>query len=110
MKIDFINPGDLDQRIRIVRVTSTIGAKGQDIASRTLLAERWASVEADAGEEGEEESNVRSVIWLTVVMYRFAPLMLTDEIEYDGRRFNVTSINEIRMTPFVTVKAREVMR
>ena len=109
MNVEPINPGDLNRRVKIIRVSHTIGAKGQDVETRTEIAERWASIDIDASDEDVEDSNIQSVAWLDITMYRYSGLVVTDEIVFDGRRFNVTSINEVRMTPFVKVRAREVL-
>lgn len=42
-------------------------------------------------------------------MYRFCDLKTSDELEYEGRRYNIMSINEVRLTPFVKIRAREVL-
>lgn len=109
MQIEYINPGDLDKMIQIIRPNRTTGAKGQEIVSRQLLAERWASVNTESNDEDVEDGNVGSIQWLDITMYQFPQMMVTDEIEFDGRRFNITSINSIRMTPFIRVHAREVL-
>lgn len=109
MNVEYINPGDLDRRITIIRPHRSTGAKGQEIVDRRALATRWASVDIDASDEDVEDSNVRSVQWLDITMYKFPPMRVTDELEFDGRRYNITSINEVRMTPFVKVRAREVL-
>lgn len=110
MSVEFINPGDLDRRITIVRPNVTIGTKGQEIVDRQVIATRWASVDVDASDEDVEDGNVRSVRWLDITMYQLSTMMVSDEIEYDGRRYNITSINEVRFTPFIKVRAREVLR
>lgn len=110
MNVEFINPGDLDRRIRIIRVNRSTGEKGQEIADRQPLAERWASVDIDATDESVDERNVRSARWLDITMYRLPSMKVTDEIEFQGKRYNVTSINEVRMTPFIKVRALEVLR
>lgn len=110
MNVEFINPGDLDRRITIIRVTRTIGERGQEIVDRQPLAERWASVNIDATDEAVDERNVRSARWLDITMYQFPMMKVTDEIEFQGKRYNVTSINEVRMTPFINVRALEVLR
>lgn len=110
MQIEFINPGDLDRRIRIVRPVTTLGDKGQEVVTRTPLCCRFASVDVDASDEDVEDDNVRSVRWLDIVMYRLPAMCVTDEIEFEGRRYNITSVNEVRRTPFVKVRAREVLR
>ena len=109
MNVEYINPGDLDRRISIIQITTARGTKGQEIVTRTKIAERWASVDIDANDEDVEDGNIRSVQWLDITMYQFPQMKVTDEIDYNGRRFNVTSINEVRMTPFIKVRAREVL-
>ncbi|MBP5172790.1 MAG: hypothetical protein J6W74_00070 [Bacteroidales bacterium] len=110
MQIEFINPGDLDRRINIVRPVTTIGDKGQEVVTHMPLCSRFASVDIDASDEDVEDDNVRSVRWLDIVMYRLPVMLVTDEIEFENRRYNITSINEIRRTPFIRVRAREVLR
>lgn len=110
MNVEYINPGDLDRRITIVRPYRSTGAKGQEIVERRALATRWASVDIDASDEDVEDGNVRSVKWLDITMYKFPPMQVTDELEFEGGRYNITSINEVRMTPFVKIRAREVLR
>ena len=110
MNVEFINPGDLDRRIKIIRPYRSYGAEGQEIVDRRVIAERWASVDVDASDEDLEDGNVRSVHWLDITMYQLPIMMTGDELEYDGRRYNITSINEVRLTPFVKVRAREVLR
>ncbi|MCR5710730.1 MAG: head-tail adaptor protein [Bacteroidales bacterium] len=110
MNVEFINPGDLDRRITIIRPYRSYGAEGQEIVDRRPIAERWASVDIDASDEDLQDGNVRSVHWLDITMYQLPIMMTGDELEFEGRRYNITSINEVRLTPFVKVRAREVLR
>ena len=110
MNVDFINPGDLDRQILIVRPYRTTGDKGQMVVDRHAIARRRASVNIESSDEDVEDSNVGSVQWLDITMYRFPDMKVTDELEFDGRRFNITSINEVRMTPFIKVRARGVLK
>ena len=110
MNVEFINPGDLNRRITIIRPYRSYGAEGQEIVDRRPIAERWASVDIDASDEDLEDGNVRSVHWLDITMYQVPIMMTGDELEFEGRRYNITSINEVRLTPFIKVRAREVLR
>ena len=110
MNVEFINPGDLDRRITIIRPYRSYGAEGQEIVDRRPIAERWASVDIDASDEDLEDGNVRYVHWLDITMYQLPIMMTGDELEFEGRRYNITSINEVRLTPFIKVRAREVHR
>ena len=110
MNVEFINPGDLDRQITIIRVHRSLGDKGQEVVDRQPSAVRFASVNIESSDEAVEDSNNRSIGWLDITMYRFPPMMTSDEIEFQGKRYNVTSINEVRLTPFVKVRAREVLR
>ena len=109
MNVEFINPGDLDRRVTIVRPIRVVGDEGQEIVNRQILATRWASVDINATDEDIEDGNMQSVQWLDVVMYKMPMMMLTDELEYQCRYYNIVSINEVRLTPFVKVRAREIM-
>lgn len=110
MNVEYINPGDLDRRITIIRPYRSTGTRGQEIVDRRPIAERWASVDVEASDEDVEDGNVRSVRWLDITMYQFPTMQAGDELEFEGRRYNITSINEVRFTPFIKVKAREVLR
>ena len=110
MNVEFINPGDLDRRVTIVRLNRTRGTKGQEIVERKTIATRSASVDIVSNDEDVEDSNVGSVHWIDVTMYRFPDMQVTDELEFDGGRYNITSINEVRMTPFIKVRARGVLQ
>lgn len=109
MNVEYINPGDLDRRITIVRPYRSRGDEGQKIVNRVVVAQRFASIDFNVNDEDVEDSNVMSVGWLDITMYRLDCLEPTDEIEFEGKRYNIMSISEIRLTPFIRVRAREVL-
>lgn len=87
--------GDLDRKIVIQSFTETQDAYGAPVKTWAAFATVWAQVRPVRGREGFEAEQVAAQILATFRIRYLAGVLLTMRISYDGKVWNLRSINEI---------------
>jgi len=85
-------PGELDQRIKVVRETLADDGMGGHTATTATYATLWAKVIASAGNERLEAGAIAaSASYKFVIRYR-ADILDSDYIEWGGVRYNIRAL------------------
>ena len=87
--------GQLDRKINILRAEITRDAYNAEIKTWPLLHEHvWASVRQQSGKEAlQGEQVVASQVVVFTIHYK--ELLTTDRISYQGKTYDIQSLNEI---------------
>lgn len=87
-----INPGDLDQRVRIETQSNASDGYGGSVLTWTLLAEVWARVRPVSGRERAEAAAVEAPALYRVVIRRRSDLTEGMRVVWNGQAFNLRFI------------------
>lgn len=105
MALVSIDPGKMDRRIELKRLTVARTASGAQTETLTTLATLWAMVEYGAGDERYEADKLTAV-GLVHFTIRYRVLLQTDQIEYNGQLHDVVHIEELGRQQYLKVKTR----
>lgn len=87
-----INPGDLDQRVRLETQATAGDGYGGGALTWTLLAEVWARVRPVSGRERAEAAAIEAPALYRFVIRRRAGLVEGMRVVWNGQAFNLRFI------------------
>ena len=104
---DIVNVGEFTERITLLQQTQTSGAAGDIQQSWTFHSTKFAKVEMQTTDEQMNEYSLESRPTLVITTY-LIPANNKWRIVYDGKEYDITSINKIRNSPYCEVRATMV--
>lgn len=104
---DIVNVGEFTERITLLQQTQSVGAAGDLQQSWTFDSTRYAKVEVDNAAEQVDQYSLESKTTLVVTTYQIKAGNKW-RLVYDGREYDITSINKIRNSPYCEIRATEV--
>ena len=91
-----MNPGTLDQRVSLERLSGGFDDLGQPIEAWSVLATVWAAVEPQAGREFVAGGAAQTELTTKIRIRWLAGLTSGDRVTHDGRVYDVQSVIDYR--------------
>ena len=87
-----VRPGELDQRVTILRPTRAPDGQGGFVVTLQQVAERWAHMRPRSAKEGYERGQVtESAVYLCVLRVP-VDIQADDTVRWNGEDFNVRGL------------------
>lgn len=87
-------PGELDQRVAIVRETLTSDSMGGATVTTATVATVWAKVIARSGREREQADRLAAEAAYTFVIRWRGDVLESDRLSWRGQEFNIRAISQ----------------
>ena len=105
-----INPGRLNQRIKIYKNSSGYDDYGEPIDSKDLVHECWSSVRNKSGKEQFEASTpFAKVVTSFLIRYTRKAIDTTMTIEFQGEEYNIIYVDNYNFSnEYIEITAEKV--
>ena len=104
---DIVTVGEFTERITLLRQTPTSGSAGDLQPAWTFHSTKFANVETPTADEQMNEYTVESRATLVVTTY-LIPANNKWRLVYEGKEYDINTINKIRNSPYCEVRATQV--
>lgn len=99
------DPGKMDRRVELKRITTQRTASGSQSQALSTVATLWAEVKYGTGDETYEADKLTAV-GLVHFTIRYREVLTTDQIEYNGQLHDVVHIEELGRRQYLKLKTR----
>ena len=90
-----VNAGELNKRIKIVRLTHAEDADGYTTATETVLREPWAKFSrASLAEKTERGADAEDVTARFLIRWSATAISRKDLVRYNGEEYEIQSVND----------------